>query len=554
MGSDKGQSMQLPPLALRFEPEAFQFSPTRVMGRQSAGHGFLKALVQASAPMPLTGFGPHSASSGPWRQMVQSLDAQRQVRWLQSDQQKELAAIGLAHMPDPMLGDQARLRQTVGAAAYSITGITHTIASQSVMRALADYYVAPLMPWDGLICTSRAVKAAVMAHLEHQGEYIRQRFGVAPPALPQMPIIALGVDSQNFEIKADERQAQRAQLGIAEDAVIFLYVGRLSVHAKANPYQAYRCLERVARKIDKPVVFVQCGWFANPAIEKQFKESAAKLAPNLHCYFLDGRQPQQLRQAWALGDIFLSLSDNLQETFGLTIIEAMAAGLPVLASDWDGYRDMVRHGTDGFLLPTHMPEAPSGFIYAQAYESGTINYDQYCALTSQLISLDADALYEKALCLAQDPALRQSMGQAGKSRAHSDYDWRVVLGHYAEFWQDLTARRLHAQAQASAFVAPSAMLDPFAIYAGYPSHILQPNMRVTRRDDLADYPADFSMLFPALPLDKALAALLPKIDAHVAQRGSIAIQDLALDLRIEAPTAMRAVALLLKAELLLITP
>ena len=58
------------------------------------------------------------------------------------------------------------------------------------------------------------------------------------------------------------------------------------------------------------------------------------------------------RQALSSADIALSLVDNTQETFGLAVAEAMAAGLPVVASNWNGYRDLVRHGVDGYLVPT----------------------------------------------------------------------------------------------------------------------------------------------------------------------------------------------------------
>src|SRR5207244_1790203 len=44
--------------------------------------------------------------------------------------------------------------------------------------------------------------------------------------------------------------------------------------------------------------------------------------------------------------------DNLQETFGLTPIEAMACGVPQVVSDWDGYRDTVLDGVTGYLVPT----------------------------------------------------------------------------------------------------------------------------------------------------------------------------------------------------------
>ena len=56
---------------------------------------------------------------------------------------------------------------------------------------------------------------------------------------------------------------------------------------------------------------------------------------------MDGRVPGVSQTAYAAADIFVSLSDNIQETFGLTPVEAMAAGLPVVASDWDGYRETI---------------------------------------------------------------------------------------------------------------------------------------------------------------------------------------------------------------------
>jgi glycosyltransferase involved in cell wall biosynthesis len=53
------------------------------------------------------------------------------------------------------------------------------------------------------------------------------------------------------------------------------------------------------------------------------------------------------------------LSDNIQETFGIVPIEAMAAGLPVVVLDWDGYKNTVRDGIDGFRVPTLMSGAGS---------------------------------------------------------------------------------------------------------------------------------------------------------------------------------------------------
>ena len=54
-------------------------------------------------------------------------------------------------------------------------------------------------------------------------------------------------------------------------------------------------------------------------------------------------------------DIFVSPGDNIQETFGLAVAEALAYGLPPVVSDWDGYRDLVTDGETGFLVRSVFP-------------------------------------------------------------------------------------------------------------------------------------------------------------------------------------------------------
>ncbi|HRE90473.1 MAG TPA: glycosyltransferase, partial [Myxococcota bacterium] len=76
----------------------------------------------------------------------------------------------------------------------------------------------------------------------------------------------------------------------------------------------------------------------------------------------------QKQACMAAADVFVSLADNVQETFGLSVIEAMAAGLPVVVSDWDGYKDTVRDGEDGFRVTTTMPPVGAADHIAAAYE------------------------------------------------------------------------------------------------------------------------------------------------------------------------------------------
>src|SRR6185437_9144143 len=98
--------------------------------------------------------------------------------------------------------------------------------------------------------------------------------------------------------------------------------------------------------------FAMAGWFPNDG-DRGFYEDAAKgHAPDVPVHFLDGNDQTLLGELWAGADVFISLVDNIQETFDITPVEAMAAGLPVVVSDWDGYRSTVRDGVEGFLIPT----------------------------------------------------------------------------------------------------------------------------------------------------------------------------------------------------------
>src|SRR6202012_4988597 len=122
--------------------------------------------------------------------------------------------------------------------------------------------------------------------------------------------------------------------------------------------------------------FVLAGWFPGGERERQFYEAAARAyAPDVAVHFVPGDDRARIGALWAGADVFVSLVDNIQETFGITPVEAMAAGLPVVVSDWDGYRCTVRDGEDGFLIPP--PGAPRDRLgYAMASRH-TLLLDSY---------------------------------------------------------------------------------------------------------------------------------------------------------------------------------
>jgi alpha-maltose-1-phosphate synthase len=277
--------------------------------------------------------------------------------------------------------------------------------------------------------TSRAVRATYETVLELWEDYLRDRLGAQRLPRPQLPIIPLGVDTRLITpATQDSKQRWRKRLSIPDEAFVVLWVGRFNHAAKTHPIPTYLALEQVAQQLDQPVVYLQAGWFHN---------AAQRWAPTVKHLFVNGRDPEVRREIWHAADVFCSLSDNIQETFGLTPIEAMAAGLPVVVSDWNGYRD-----------------------------------------TAQTIAVDLHATIQALTSLAQNPGLRLQQSQACRRHVESKYEWEVVIAQVVNLLHELSERRASAVESNPALGCPPTQPaplrgDPYQIFAGYPSATIQ---------------------------------------------------------------------------------
>jgi alpha-maltose-1-phosphate synthase len=459
--------------AIVYFNEAYSKKNKQVMGRQAAGAGFLRAVANAR-PKRLW---CHTSSPAIAKQCAQALGAfgaqDTQVQWVNTLDPRGLSEPGLVYRPDPLITPDAWRRLThVRPRSYSICGVTHTTATHRAMEELASIPAAPLEEWDAIICTSVAVRDSVRSILENQIEYLRERLGATRLGLPQLPMIPLGVHCSDFAIAAERRQAVRAELGIAPGEVVVLFLGRLSYLDKAHPLPMYLALEACAKEAQ--VTLIEAGWFANDETQKAFKEDAKTLSPSVRHLYLNATVPEQSQQAWATADIFTSLSDNIQETFGLTPLEAMAAGLPVVVSDWNGYKDTVRHGVDGFRIPTLSMPPGTGQALAELYglrEYGGYNYHTYSGAASQLVAVDVAAATAAYRRLILDPDLRRTMGESGRERARTAFDWSVIFRRYMMLWEELAERRRAGPTlypPLNRRVRPERP-DPFTMFASYPS-------------------------------------------------------------------------------------
>lgn len=550
--------------AIFFHDDAFEMTAKSILGRRMAGQAFLKALVLHE---PGPGIGVHAISRkqlARFEQLVPKLAKGRGTRlkiveYIKVGRLDKLAAHGSLFRPDPAIDDFAWMRRRAGASAYSLSGITHTLCSVLTQSKIAEQLLAPFESWDALICTSQAARRAVENIHEEQAHYLAERLGTAPSLRPrlQLPVIPLGVHCEDFDTGTKAMQLLRGQArrryGVGAQDLCFLFVGRLTQHSKANPLPMLRALQRAAERTRRTLHLIQAGVFSNGDSEAAYRQAAARYAPDLRCHYVDGADDEAVKGAWAAADVFTSLADNLQETFGLTPIEAMAAGLPVVVSDWNGYRETVRDGIDGILVPTTMTPPGYGEELAFRHYAGFDDYARFVGETALNVAVDETAASEAYVALIRDAGLRHRMGEAARRRAQETFAWERVYGLYRELWGELDERRTAAQRMAPQPPLPPAHPDPFRAYRHFATRSFDLSSEVALAEGVgigawrAMAKEPLLVIAPDYPLvERELEAIYGQLAAGGPTRVRALSELLPPERR--AP-AVRAIAWLLKADL-----
>jgi glycosyltransferase involved in cell wall biosynthesis len=536
--------------AFHYTPDGYSTSGARLMGRQAVGAGLLRAVGAAPDLEAVGCFAGGQGRAAEGERLLRAYGYAGQSEWIAQGRPQDLERYGTLYHPAPGIERLAWRRLGIGERRYSLCGVTHATAGHAVMSSLANLLVAPVRSWDAVICTSRTVRDSVRRVLERQAEYLSARLGAQRFELPQLPLIPPGVHAADFDADPSRRDAARERLGIAGGDVVFLVAGRLSFCTKAHPQQMFLALERAAQNGAR-VHLVLCGSFAGDAVDKTFHEAAAQLCPSVRLSVPDHDAETD---AWAAADVFIALADTVQETFDQAPLAAMAAGLPCIVSDWDGFRDIVRDGVDGYRIPTVMPGAGAGLDLAQRYDDGVDSHDTYCGHTSQAVALDGAALARACARLAADAALRRQLGDNARRRVRAEFDWAVVFGRYRALWRELDERRRADAALGPAL--PAAVpdrLDPFELFATYPTMQITPASMVELAPD-----ASLALLrrYRELAINRYAHAALPTLEEFGQIFGSIESRPMQVDELLDAlgpcdrTTLLRGLAWLCKMDLL----
>ena len=339
--------------AIFFHADAIEGEGKDLVGRRSAGQSFLRGFLAHVPGDTVHAVTEDTKAATAFGETARALGEVRPVTTWTLRGDSDFTQAGTVFFPGPGYLSGAWRRQRYGADRCSLVGITHTVSTRRVIEGLHHLMLDPVEDWDAIICTSRAVHSVVARQMEEEVAFIRDRFGATRVPMPQLPVIPLGIHAADFAPRDGARAQMRDRFG-AGDALVVMTMGRLTSVEKANPAPLFIALEQAAQALGRPVHLWMVGWPAREEEEKLHREGAAALAPSITFRIIDGRDAQIRRDIWAGADVFTLPVDNIQETFGLVPVEAMAAGLPVVMPDWDGFRDTVIHGETGFLIPTRM--------------------------------------------------------------------------------------------------------------------------------------------------------------------------------------------------------
>lgn len=445
------------------------YDPTKkgINGRRVAGESFLRGFFAHGDIGELVSIAHTQSDHAAFTDLAHAVGATQPLRAVRLDAPKALSPVDVVYYPAPITATEAWRRAPHGAAAWALCGITHTTATRNVMQAIFDLRSAPQMPWDAVICTSTAVQSSVRRLMELAEAHLATRFaGAVLPARPLLPVIPLGVDCAAYQPDPALGQALRDRIGAAPGDLVAVSIARLTPDEKFDPLPLFLAMELAASDLRADsgarLHLVLCGQFSEAHWEATFASAAAKLMPSCGYHVLDGADATERKATLSGGDVFVFPVDNLQETFGLAPIEAMAAGLPVIVSDWDGMKDTVTPDV-GFRTPTELPRAGLSTYVSHRFLGGTDSYLQYLSQMSAMTPLDVGVMARALVTLARDPDLRARMGAAARDRARRVYDWSAVIPEVQALWGEQAAMLAHARSRGGPGLAP---LSPGLIPVG----------------------------------------------------------------------------------------
>jgi len=308
---------------------------------------------------------------------------------------------------------------------FPVTSFIHSISYPSMMTPLQEMSLGGVSSQDAIICSSDAGKT-VLRNWFRQIEEMRH----LPVPSVKMEVIPFGYDSALFD--RVRRSTARGRMGLSDKDVVGLCFGRFSEYDKMDLFPLLQAFHRIRRK-DRPWRLVLAGASHHPEYVSMVDLWTKALGLQESVTIKTDISASDKIDLFKSADFFISPSDNLQETFGLTLLEALAAGLPLIVSDFSGYREIVTSDV-ARMVPTrwcnldlfsHMELGPL------ADEAALHRY------MAQSVSVDINDLADAMNELFTHPETRAEMGALARKRFDDQYSYPIIIDRLEAFWLEV---------------------------------------------------------------------------------------------------------------------
>ena len=223
----------------------------------------------------------------------------------------------------------------------------------------------------------------------------RAKLSIMRPGIVQAKLIPNGTDLKIFH--PGDRLEARRQLKLPEDAYILLFIAN---SIRKNIWKDYETLRNAFSLLaksycDKQLIFLALG-----------EESPPEKIGNAWIKFIPyEKNPAIMSLYYQASDVYVHAARV--ETFGNTIVEAMACGIPVVATAVGGIPEIVDPGVTGYLTP--------------------------CG--------DAGSMAERIDLLLSDEARRDNMGERAAQKAAREYDLEMCANRYLCWYREILGNR-----------------------------------------------------------------------------------------------------------------
>jgi hypothetical protein len=224
----------------------------------------------------------------------------------------------------------------------------------------------------------------------------------------------------------------RSILRIPRDAFVMLYLGRLTETYKADLDSLLTAFGRTAKNHGE-LWLLLAGQTPEPSYVAYLRKRLGAMNLLDRASILENFPEYVKSTILAASNVLVSPADSIQETFGLSILEAMAHAIPVIGSDWSGYRDLIVDGQTGVLVKTawSIEAARSVSQFAPLMDPFEIAHR-----LSQGTVLDCDALEKAITHLIANPTIAEEMGRSGRRRVAEHFCWTHLARQYLDLWTE----------------------------------------------------------------------------------------------------------------------